>query len=195
MIADGGKSTNRRMSKIWTSSLPEQANTTRPTIGATIRRTPGLIGPSRRSARHAAAWSTWKKSSVSSISGWRGWARSIVMSSVTRPGTWRHHRHTVRQERRLGDRVGDEHHRGAERFAQPAQQVAHVGAGHLVERCERLVHQQDRRVEREGPHQSDPLLHAAGQFVRIGLAEVAEPDLVQEIGHGHARRRRRRLAG
>ena len=37
--------------------------------------------------------------------------------------------------------------------------LVHPLAGHLVERAERLVHQQDRRLEGEGTGDRDPLLH------------------------------------
>ena len=53
-------------------------------------------------------------------------------------------------------------------------------AGHLVERGERLVAQQDIRLDREGARDRDALAHAAGQRVRIivlvaGEAEPREP--------------------
>ena len=174
-------STNRRTSKTRTANSHSRPNVTMPTIGATMRRVPGLIAASRQLSAARSAVVTWKKSSVSSSSGRRGWGRSIVMSSVDPARPRRHHGHPIGQERRLGDRVGDEQHRGAERLAQPAEQVAHVGAGHLVERGERFVHQQDRGVDRERPHQPDALLHAAGQLVRVGVAEVAEADLVEQV--------------
>jgi hypothetical protein len=43
-------------------------------------------------------------------------------------------------------------------------------------RAERLVHQQDLRIERE----PDALLHAAGNLVRIVPAETLEPDQTHE---------------
>ena len=46
-------------------------------------------------------------------------------------------------------------------------------AGHLVERAERLVHQQDRRLERERARDRDALLHPAGELVRVVAREVA----------------------
>ena len=66
-------------------------------------------------------------------------------------------------------------------LAQPHQQVAHVGAGDLVEGGERLVHEQQRRAERERPHEGDALLHAARQLVRVGVGEVPEADLGEQI--------------
>ena len=67
----------------------------------------------------------------------------------------------------LGDRVGHEHHRGLALLGQLQQEVAHLGAGDLVERGEGLVHEQHRRVEGERPDERHPLLHAAGQLVGV----------------------------
>ena len=52
------------------------------------------------------------------------------------------------------------------------QLVAHGHARLLVERGERLVHQQHRRVLHQAARDRDALLHAAGQLVRIALAEA-----------------------
>ena len=57
----------------------------------------------------------------------------------------------------------------------------HPLAGHLVERAERLVHQQDRRLEGERPGDRDALLHAARQLVRVVLDEVAQLDEVEHL--------------
>ena len=115
----------------------------------------------------------------SSMSGVRGCGRSMRSTPTTRPGARRQHDDPIRQVDRLGQRVGDEQHRRVERLAQPRQQVSHVGPGDLVERRERLVHQEVRSAERERPGEGDALLHAARQLVRVGVAEVGEPDLVQ----------------
>ena len=69
-----------------------------------------------------------------------------------------------------------------ERLAQPGQQVAHVGAGDLVEGGERLVHQQQRGAEGDRPHEGDALLHAARQLVRVGVGEVGQADLGEQLG-------------
>ncbi len=116
------------------------------------------------------------------------------MSSAMSTRSWRHHSDAIGEKRGFRDRVGDEQHRRAEGFAQPAQEMSHVGAGHLVERGERLVHQQDRCVDGERPNQPHSLLHPAGEFVRVGVAEVAEADLVEEIADRCARCRRRRAS-
>ena len=54
-------------------------------------------------------------------------------------------------------------------------------AGDLVERGERLVHQQQRRAECHRPHERDALLHAARQLVGVGAGEVGEPDVGEQV--------------
>ena len=92
----------------------------------------------------------------------------------------RHHEHPVAQRHRLGDAVGDEEHGGAAAVDESGEQAAHLAAGDLVEGGERLVHHEQGSVQGECPHQSHPLLHAAGQFVGVRLQERAEADLVEE---------------
>ena len=48
-------------------------------------------------------------------------------------------------------------------------------AGLRVERGERLVHQQHRRVHRERADEADALLHAAGELIGIVLLEAGSP--------------------
>ena len=63
----------------------------------------------------------------------------------------------------------------------PEDLAVHPLAGHLVERAERLVHQEDRRRERQGPGDRDALLHPARQLERLVLEEVAELDEVEHL--------------
>ena len=58
------------------------------------------------------------------------------------PRPRRHHDHPLRQEHGLGDRVRDEHDRRPALRADPHQLGLHPLARHLVERAERLVHEQ-----------------------------------------------------
>jgi hypothetical protein len=81
--------------------------------------------------------------------------------------------------------MGDEQHGRAERLAQRGQDVAHLGAGDLVERGERLVHQQDRRPERQRPDQRHPLLHATRQLVGVGVEEPRQPDPIEQLDRRH----------
>ena len=48
-----------------------------------------------------------------------------------------------------------------------------------VERGERLVHQQDRRVDRERAHEADALLHAARELIGIMPLEPGEADEIE----------------
>ena len=52
---------------------------------------------------------------------------------------------------------------------------------HGVERAERLVHQQHRRLLREAARDLHALLHAAGKLRRIVIGVIAEPDFFQEF--------------
>ena len=98
-----------------------------------------------------------------------------------------------REEDRLGDRVGHED----DGLAGRAPDAQHLGVetlpGHLVERSERLVHEQQGGLERERAGDRDALLHAAGQLVRVVAAEAVELD-ERRASRGpdaHARRPRR----
>ena len=51
----------------------------------------------------------------------------------------------------------------------------------LVERGERLVHQQDLRLGGERAGERDALAHAAGQFAGIAVLETVEPDQRDEM--------------
>ena len=66
--------------------------------------------------------------------------------------------------------------------ADPDQLVLHPLAGHLVERAERLVHQQQPRALGQRPGDGDPLLHAAGELVGVGSGEVAQADQLEQLG-------------
>ena len=100
-----------------------------------------------------------------------------------RPGRARHHGDAVAEQDRLVDRMGDEHHGLA--LVGPLHELQQLLlqdlAGLRVERGERLVHQQDRRVHGERAHQADALLHAAGELVGIVLLEAGEPDQIEIV--------------
>ena len=55
----------------------------------------------------------------------------------------------------------------------------------LVERPERFVHQQERRIKDDGACQCHALLLAPGQFTRIAMGEVGHLDHVQRAFHAH----------
>src|SRR5262249_49111571 len=50
-----------------------------------------------------------------------------------------------------------------------------------VERAERLVHQQDLRIERERARDRGALLHAAREVRRKAVLEAGEPDEIDEL--------------
>ena len=97
------------------------------------------------------------------------------------PGPRRHHDHALGQEHRLGDRVRDEHDRRARLRADPDQLGLHALARHLVQRAERLVHQQQRRPARERAGDRHALLHAAGELARVVPGEVGEADELEQL--------------
>src|SRR3984893_583809 len=95
-----------------------------------------------------------------------------------------HDHHPVGEEDRLVDGVGDEEHRLGLLVPDPLQLEVHLLARHRVQRAERLVHQQEARLEQQGPADRDPLLHAAGQLARVVVRESLEADQADPIpGH------------
>ena len=88
----------------------------------------------------------------------------------------RQHQRAVSERDRLGDVVGHEHDRLAAEIPEPEQVLLQVQAGLRIERAERLVHQDDRRIVGERADQRGPLAHAAGQLMRIVVLEAGEAD-------------------
>ena len=84
----------------------------------------------------------------------------------------------------LLDRVGHEDHGLALVAEQPQQVVLELAADLLVDRRERLVHQQDVGVHGERPGEADALPHPAGELVRVGVLEAGQPDLVDVRARG-----------
>src|SRR3546814_21026916 len=78
---------------------------------------------------------------------------------------------------RLLDRMGDEEEGFALLRDQGQQVLLELAPGLLVDRRERLVHQQHLGVDGEGAGKADALAHAARQLVRVGLLETLEADL------------------
>ena len=74
------------------------------------------------------------------------------------------HRDPVAELDGLVDVVGDEHDRLAQVGLQLEQLVLQALAHDRVDRAERLVHQQHRRVRGERPGHADALLLAAGEL-------------------------------
>ena len=136
----------------------------------------------RRSGRHAAPRARggrWRGTPASR--GCRAGARSgsvDSITSVTRPGPRRHHDDAGREIDRLGDRVRDEADRLVGARPELQQLLVEVVAHDLVERAERLVHQEQVGVEGERTGDRGALLHAAGELPGIFLLEAGEVDEV-----------------
>ena len=93
--------------------------------------------------------------------------------------------------------MGDEQGGDADLGLNPTDLVAQLRAHLGVERRERLVEQQDLRLDRERPGQRHALLLPAGELMRIAAALVRQMhELEQPVRHALAlslaiRRRRR----
>ena len=92
-----------------------------------------------------------------------------------------HHQDAVGELHRLGDVVGDEQRGLLELLLDLQHLVAEQQPRLLVERGERLVHQQDLRLRGERARHRDALAHAAGQLGRIAPLEAVEPDQLDEM--------------
>ncbi len=99
------------------------------------------------------------------------------------PGLRRHHHGAVAQEQRLVDRMGDVDHRLAGLLPDAHQLGLQDHPVLRVERRERLVHQQHAGIGDEGARDRAALAHAAGQLVRIMVAELGKPDELQGRRH------------
>ena len=93
----------------------------------------------------------------------------------------RHDDHAVGQQHRLLDRVGDQHDGLAVALPDPHQLDIHVVARHRIERAERLVQQQDRRVEHERAADRGAPLHAAGELPGIVMREGREAAHLEQV--------------
>ena len=93
-----------------------------------------------------------------------------------------HHRDAVAQELDRGEVVADEEARESEVGPQVAHQVEHGGLHRDVQGRDRLVRDQQARVDAERPGQADALPLAAGELVRVAEPQLRpEPDGVEEL--------------
>src|SRR5271166_2274591 len=97
------------------------------------------------------------------------------------------HHDGIRQVNGFADAVGDEQHGRAGLGADVEQEILHLHAGELVERAERLIHQEELRTVDQGAAQRYALLHPARELARIGLLESGEPDHGKELQRALAR--------
>ena len=124
-----------------------------------------------------------KKRGSSRVSNVRGWVEIDGHDRGDPTGPWRHHDDPRRQVDGLRDRVGHEDHRRAGLRPDAKKLRVHPLSRHLVERPERLVHQEQCRREGERPRDRDALLHPARELPRIVLLEPLELDELQHVGH------------
>ena len=103
------------------------------------------------------------------------WAWDVHLDHGTNgAGARTHDEDAVRQQHGLRDVVRDQHH-GVLDFGPDSQDFdIHLLAGLRIERAERLVQQQDWRVERECPRERRALLHATGQIAGIEGLEAMQ---------------------
>ena len=97
------------------------------------------------------------------------------------PGMRREHQDAAADDARLLDGMGDEEHRETGVLPELQELLLHLAPGQRVERRERLVHQQDVRLHRHAAGDGHPLLHAAGEHVRIGVLEPVELHLADVL--------------
>ena len=92
-------------------------------------------------------------------------------------------RDPVAEPHGLLDVVGDEDDGLVQLVLEPQELALQPLAGDRVDRAERLVHEQDRRVRRQRPRHADPLSLAAGELVRVAGAvrPRVEPDELEQL--------------
>ena len=72
--------------------------------------------------------------------------------------------------------MGDEDDGRARLLPDRKEVLVELFPGKLVQGGEWLVHEEELGLDREGPRDADPLLHAAAELVRVGVGELGEPD-------------------
>ena len=85
------------------------------------------------------------------------------------------------EPRHLGDRVADIDDRDADLVAQPLDVGQDLGLARLVERGERLVHQQEARAGEQRPADRDALLLAAGESARPAVEQRADAEQLDDV--------------
>src|SRR3989442_2276569 len=92
-------------------------------------------------------------------------------------------RAAVGHRHRLGLVVGHVHQGDADLAVDALELDLHLLAQVLVQCSERLVEQEDVRVEDEATCERDALLLAAGELARMLVGEPAQPDQVEDFPH------------
>src|SRR5438046_3502757 len=115
-----------------------------------------------------------------------------VQHRLDPPGARGHDGDPRREEERLVQAMGHEDHGLARPAPDVEEPLAHEHARLLVEGAERLVHQEDLRVDGERAADRDALLHAPGELARVLLREALEAERREELRRDRAPARRRR---
>src|SRR6058998_1662291 len=115
-----------------------------------------------------------------------------VQHRLDPPGARGHDGDPRREEERLVQAVGHEDHGLARPAPDVEEPLAHEHARLLVEGTERLVHQEDLRVDGERAADRDALLHAPGELTWVLLREALEAERAEERRRDRAPARRRR---
>ena len=102
------------------------------------------------------------------------------MVSTMRPG--RGDITITRSDRKTGlaDRMGDQQDSLARCTPDIEQVQVHLLARHGVQGAKRLIHQQESRIVQQAARDGRTLLHAAGEFVRVALAEPLQLHELQQ---------------
>ena len=116
-------------------------------------------------------------------------SRLTGMIRCTVAGRWRHHDDHIAERDRFRHVVRDEQHRRAVESQQRLELLLQLEPRERIDGGERLVEQQQPRLQRQRARDAHALRHAARQLARIRVLEVGEADGVQE-----ARRRCLRIA-
>ena len=85
-----------------------------------------------------------------------------------------HHNHAVGHRYRFCQVMSDKYNRAALFTPQSEQQIFELQLGLRVQGPERLVHQQDGRIQGKGARQSATLTHAVGQRLGVLVHEIAQ---------------------
>ena len=93
----------------------------------------------------------------------------------------REHHHITRQPRHFGDGMADIDDRDLRLVAQPLDIGQDLALARLVERGERLVHQEELRAGKQRTADRHTLLFAARQFRRPPVEEMAD---AEQVDHG-----------
>src|SRR5712672_2959977 len=100
-----------------------------------------------------------------------------------RRGSVGHHDDAVGEQHRFVDVVRDHEDRAARGRDDPHQFVLEVRPRQGVERPERLIEQEDLGLDRHRAGDTDALLHAAGELVRVLVLGVPELDQLERPVH------------